>query len=89
MLKYFSYFYQKTGFDISCNLHEMSNSVFWEKEDDTKRPTRVDMSLNPNTIKSGKKKKNIINLANGDNLHEMSNPVFWEKEEIYGQFIIC
>ena len=36
----FSYFSQKTGFDISCklsplgdNLHELSNSVFWEKQE--------------------------------------------------------
>ena len=32
--KYFSYFSQKTEFDISCNgdsLHEMSIPVFWEK----------------------------------------------------------
>ena len=38
ILKYFSYFSQETGFDISCkfvstgdNLHEMSNIVPWEK----------------------------------------------------------
>ena len=34
--KYFSHFPQKTGFDISCkgdNLHEMSNPIFWEKEE--------------------------------------------------------
>ena len=33
MLKYFLYFPQKTGFDISCrlSLYEMSNPVFWEK----------------------------------------------------------
>ena len=32
-LKYFSYFSQKTGFDISYedNLHEMSTRIFWEK----------------------------------------------------------
>ena len=35
---YFSYFPKKTGSDMSCklspfgdNLHEMSNSIFWEK----------------------------------------------------------
>ena len=28
---FFSYFSQKTGFDISCNLHEMSTPVFLEK----------------------------------------------------------
>ena len=39
-LVYFSYISQKTGFDISCKLsllgkilHEMSNPVFWEKEE--------------------------------------------------------
>ena len=26
------YFPQKTGFDISCNLHEMSNPVFCENK---------------------------------------------------------
>ena len=36
ILKYFSYFSQKTGYDISCklspnNLHEMSNPVFGGK----------------------------------------------------------
>ena len=31
-VKYFSYFSQKTGFDISGdNLHEVSDSIFWEK----------------------------------------------------------
>ena len=35
----FSYFSQKTGFDISCrlssgdNLHEMANPIFWKKGD--------------------------------------------------------
>ena len=36
----FSYFSQKTGFDISCklspngdNLHEISNPVFWGKKE--------------------------------------------------------
>ena len=35
ILKYFSYFSQITGFDISYNgdnLHERSNSVFWGKK---------------------------------------------------------
>ena len=34
ILKFFSYFSKKKGFDISCNgdnLHEMSNPVFLEK----------------------------------------------------------
>ena len=32
-MKYFSYFFQKTGFDISCKLSltEMSYPVFWKK----------------------------------------------------------
>ena len=30
-IELFPYFHQKTGFDISCHLHEMSNPVFWEK----------------------------------------------------------
>ena len=34
ILKYFSYFSQKTGFDILCkgnSLHEVSNPIFYEK----------------------------------------------------------
>ena len=31
ILKYFSYFSQKTGFDISCKLHEISNPFRYEK----------------------------------------------------------
>ena len=38
-MKYFSDFSQETGFDISCKLsaveilHEMSNPIFWEKDE--------------------------------------------------------
>ena len=31
ILKYFSYFFKETEFDITCKLHEISNPVFWEK----------------------------------------------------------
>ena len=33
ILKHFSYFPQKTDFDISCNLHEMSKPVLGEKKE--------------------------------------------------------
>ena len=32
ILKYFSYFSKKTGFDISCKLSLMSNPVFWKNK---------------------------------------------------------
>ena len=64
MLKYFSYFSQKIGFDISCklslggSLHEMSNPILKKSEETVCMKCQI--------LFSGKNKKNIINLSSAE-----------------------
>ena len=41
------FFFQKSGFDISYNLHEMSNPVFWDKSEIYLKMLSVDFFLRP------------------------------------------
>ena len=67
-MKYFSYFSQKTGFDISCKLSTMEI---------------VCMKSHIQFSRKNKKKiiklLSAESVHKGDNLHEISNPVLEEK----------
>ena len=65
ILKYFSYFSQKTGFDISCKL-----SPFFQKTGYDilcKLSPKETICMKCQILFSGKNKKNIINLSSAEN----------------------